>query len=164
MMHLHTNRYRGTAAMLLALCLLIPSLGVIISRSKQATPNEIKDAARFLNQHDPEGPSQIYAPGLLRNHIQAYVAGCPRFKLTGNPKIKHQLPPTPQTATPLSRDGVLAWTGWLRNIVTVDGLQVNWYGENPTKYTFVIQGNNGTSVPSDAQCVYQQDTVQIYQH
>lgn len=161
LMHERIRPYRSIVIAILITMFLLPSIVVVISRSVRAIPDDIKTAAIFLDQHDPTGPSRVHAPGLLRNHIQAYVSGCPRFTLSGNPKMTFRLPSPPDTPLALSRDNVFTWTAWLRNIIAIEGLQVSWYGDNPTHYIFVTQGGN--KAPQTGTCIYDSETVKIYQ-
>ena len=140
---------------------LAAALMVVVARSRMAATADVKEAATFLNQHDPYGPFLLHAPELERTRMQAYVTGCPRFVLSGSPKLVAYIPPLPWHAVMPSRHSVNAWTAWLRNIFQVDGLQVQWYGDVQRNYHVVIEGRG--EIPPHAQLRYENPTVQVYE-
>ncbi len=140
---------------------LMAAIMVVVARSRMAATVDIKDAARYLNHHDPYGPFLIHAPSPQRTRIQAYVTGSPRFTFSGEPKLAAAIPAPPWHARRPSRNSVGAWTAWLRNIFRFEGLHVEWYGDVQRNYHFTIEGLG--DIPVNAHLLYENDTVQIYQ-
>jgi len=156
---LKPTRYHFIPALLL-LGLLLPSGAVLLSRSRMAASAELKQAALFLNAHDPEGPFMLHAPMPARTRLQAYATGCPRFVLSGQPTLVTRLRPPPHQHNPFHQPGIQHWTAWLRHLIHVEGLQVEWYGNVQRHYHVTVEGLG--TVPPGAVRVFRNASVQIF--
>jgi len=106
---------------------------IIAVRSAQATPRRIYAAAVFLEEHDPDGPFVLDAPGMARSQIQGYVSGCPRFRLIahGPVRVRFNKPPAMRgDPVRIVRKSI----GWLRHLMVVTGVRAMLYGEAPVIY------------------------------
>ncbi len=139
---------------------LVP-LAIILHHSRLATPQEIKNAAMFLQQHDPAGPYQIQAPDPIRTRIQAYVSGCPRFTIStaDNPTLSLAAIASPPRLLPISGKTFSEWSAWLRQGIRIQGLQVAWYGDPLREYIICTD----KQVPPNADLIYTNPSVRIYQ-
>ncbi|MFU8779760.1 MAG: hypothetical protein ACNA71_01885 [Kiritimatiellia bacterium] len=151
---------RYVAAMLASI-LLVSAGAVVMQRSMQAATADVKAVAIFLNEHDPRGPFQIHAPEDIRTRVQAYVTGCPRFALSGTPQIHTSWPAPPPIQNVFSQNTVMQWTAWLRNIVTVQDLDVQWYGNVLRHYHLEVEGRG--NIPRNTRLIYQNKTVRLYE-
>jgi len=137
---------------------LCGALAILVNRSITATPPRIRAAARFLEQHDPEGPYRVVSPA-WQAQIQGYVSGCPRFTVrsTGNSHAYFAAPP------PLSRHPARLFRGlvaYSRHAFGVAGVNVAYYGRNPRYYFFTIDGAGRK--PADAVTIYNEDGIAIH--
>ena len=150
------------------------AVAIITQRAITATPHRIRAAALFLEQYDSSGPFQITS-SKWRTKIQGYVSGCPRFKITktGPVKAHIQRPPSFKVSTPRIRPSaplrdritqssqtLAAWTSYSRHIITVSGLSVSYYGENPRRYIFTITPEE--PAPANTIKIYDKDDVKIF--
>ncbi len=138
--------------------IIIGALAIIVQRSRIATPHRIRTAALFLEQYDPAGPFQITSKK-WRTKIQGYVSGCPRFKITktGSVKAYIQRPPSIK-GNPAQI--LAAWTSYSRHIITVSGLSLSYYGNNPRRYIFLIDQPNKT--PNGTVSIYKKNGIEIF--
>ena len=142
------------------LAITIPfTLATIIHRSLIAAPPALAHAAQFLDKFDPQGPFTVTAPGQARSRVQAYVSGCPRFNINTSTNLALRLaaPPT-LSGTPAER--VKQLITYLRGFLTIPEISASWYGTNPRRYFFVIDGK-GTH-PPDSQQIYNRDGIKIF--
>jgi hypothetical protein len=144
-----------------AVLTLAGAIGTVVHRSRIATPARLREAALFLEEHDPRGPFQVIAPGRARTQVQAYVSGCPRICVDSstNGAIRMAMPPRPPRAQS-ARDTLSNWVSYGRGFFTVSEVKTSWYGENPTAYYFVI-GTDGTA-PEGATQIYNAQDITIY--
>lgn len=139
---------------------LAAALTIIIQRSQLAATPELRRASQYLEQHEPEIPYQVQAPGIHRSRILAYVTGCARFTITptAQPRLTWNTPPQ---QFQLSPEGWSDITAWLRNIAHLDNLQVDMYASPARTYHFII--NNQGTAPANATLIYNQDNIQIHE-
>jgi hypothetical protein len=154
-------RWPARRPCILRLVAALTTLGALIvvgQRSFAAMPRDVRTAAMFLNQYDPQGPLMIEAPGINRRYMQAYVAGCPRFSITTvDTSVRIARPPAYHgDLHPFVQDMVK----YLRNFISLEDLQTDLYGVNPRLYYVVIDGT-GTR-PSATRRIYDRNGVQIY--
>jgi hypothetical protein len=135
------------------------AIAVVVQRSAAAAPAVVRRAAAAIQAHDPEGPFLVEAPGYARKWIQAYVDGCPRFRVLprGTPRVV--LAPRPPPADSL-RGAVRDWTAWARNAFVVEDLDVAWYGDARRTYHVTI-GDRG-EVPPNASLVAHERDFAVY--
>lgn len=151
-----TNRWAYGVALAAVSLTLLGSVAIVVNRSFGATPERIRQAAAFLEGHDPHGPFTLDAPGRTRQQMHAYVSGCPRFT------IHHAGPPTLRLLAPPAikgppRDVLLSWMTYLRDPFELSGIEMEWYGTNPKAYFVTVDGE-GTH-PEGAERLYEQDGV-----
>jgi hypothetical protein len=154
-------RWPARRPCILRLVAALTTLGALIvvgQRSFAAMPRDVRTAAMFLNQYDPQGPLMIEAPGINRRYMQAYVAGCPRFSITTvDTSVRIARPPAYHgDLHPFVQDMVK----YLRNFISLEDLQTDLYGVNPRLYYVVIDGT-GTR-PAATRRIYDRNGVQIY--
>lgn len=134
---------------------------ILVHRALPATPRPVREAARFLEQHDPLGPYEVVAPGMARARIQGYVSGCPRFSVeraeTSRLTLSRQRPPA-LLGPP--RDVHRDWTRYLRSLLSLSDTTTHWYGKSPRVYHIVINGES--AVPPEGKQLYDRNGVQIF--
>ncbi len=144
-------------------CFAVISLAAAITtvfiRSQIATSPELRRAAMFLEQHDPEGPFMVYAPGIARTRIQAYVSGCPRFNVKAGSASALQWPQIPPFNSNL-RNNIDLWVRWLRSLLALSDTDVQWYGSADREYFFIIDDQG--KAPEDATRIYEKDGISIW--
>lgn len=143
---------------IITIFIIIGALAIIIHRSITATPRRIRTAALFLEQYDPTGPFMITSNN-WRTKIQGYVSGCPRFKITKTDAIKIHIQRPPKLNQPPAKL-LAAITSYSRHIITVSGLSLSYYGENPRHYIFHI--NNPSQTPTGTIRIYNKDGIEIF--
>ena len=132
---------------------------IVVHRSASATPERVRAAAQFLESIDPLGPFVIDAPGGIRNQIQAYVSGCPRFDVArGSGARINVAPPPPIAGQP--RERFHAWTDYLRGVLSLADTEVDWYGRWPRHYIVTLSPPDQT--PPGTRLIYDRDGVRIY--
>jgi len=144
----------------LAIALTLAGALVIVGhRSATATPRRIRAVARFLDEHDPEGPFRILAPGDARQQIQGYVSGCPRFAIyrTGTPRLRINPPPALDGSP---RSWIAPWIAYTRHMFSITGVHCELYGMNPRFYYVVIDGNGAR--PRTGELLYDENGVRLY--
>ncbi len=140
---------------------IIAAITTVVVRSQIATSPELRRAAQFLEQHDPEGPFVVHSPGITRTRIQAYVSGCPRFKVrTGSASVV-QWPELPRFTCYLQQD-LDAGIQWLRRLLSLSDTETLWYGNVNREYYFIINGK-GKKAPANGDLIYDQDRILIFQ-
>ncbi|MBM4142474.1 MAG: hypothetical protein FJ225_02610 [Lentisphaerae bacterium] len=135
------------------------ALSVVVNRSLHATPRAVREAARFLERHDPQGPYRVVAAGLNRARIQAYVSGCPRMALQADPRGRVALAPLPPVRGD-PREALKAWIAALRHALSVSDAEIEWYGANPRTYWVVVDGNG--SAPPGSRPLFASGGVVVY--
>jgi len=138
---------------------MLGALTIVVHRSASATPPPVRAAARFLEAYDPEGPLMVKAPGMAAVQIQAYLSGCPRFKVFPPPGmgIKINRPPALRRNP---KKVFVDWITYLRTFLVVPGTRTLWYGESPRMYYITI--NRKGSPPKRCTRLYCEDGVEIY--
>lgn len=132
---------------------------IVAYRSATATPVRVREAARFLERHDPAGPFRIVAPGDARQQIQGYVSGCPRFDIRVVGPVRARVNPPPSLRG-RPRRVLAAWIAYTRHVFSVAGVECELYGNKPRYYHVVIDGK-GTR-PAGAKPLYDEDGVEVY--
>ena len=138
---------------------LLSACGIVTLRSLHATPASIRDIARCLQQHDPQGPFRIDAPDPIRTRIQAYVQGSPRFHYGAETHPRFRVRPPPKL---IQAPGRLFddWTAWLRNIFVVSGVDFARYGKSPVVYAIRARGTG--LPPPRSQSLYESGDIVLY--
>jgi len=155
------ERWPAWQSRILWLVVILTTSGTLVivgQRSFTAMSRDVRTAALFLNQYDPQGPLMIEAPGINRRYMQAYVAGCPRFSITAaDTSVRIARPPAYRgDLHQLVQDMVK----YLRNFMSLEDLRTDWYGVNPRLYYVVIDGTGMR--PGGTRCIYNHAKIQIY--
>lgn len=140
---------------------LLTGIVVIAHLSREATPEPVYQAARFLENHDPHGPYRIEAAGRTRTQIQGYVSGCPRFTVTPPSDATPRLRALPRLTGSLRRDyqhGI----NYLRAFVELPETATAWYGDSPRVYYVTGPGSAGPALPPNAVGLYSNAGVAVY--
>lgn len=131
-------RWPGTRILIGTLALL-GAVAIVSHRCLGATPRFVRRAAQFIERHDPEGPHLVEAPGRARYQIHAYVSGCPRFSINAADSHDVRVASLPRLHGSPS-DVVRSLITWLRGILSVQDLDVAWYGDIKRTYYVAIDG------------------------
>lgn len=150
----HRSRLTGPAT---AALLALGAFVIVGYRNLDATPHRIRDAALFLDAHDPAGPFRIVAPDRVQGRMQAYVRGCPRFNVVR----AAALPPSENSPVSFAspREFVSGLTARLRDIAEPPDLATDWYGQVRTVY-YVVVDDKGADSP-EGKLLYDRDGVRI---
>jgi hypothetical protein len=146
---------------ILAILTLSGALATIVHRSRIATSPALRQAALFLEHHNPRGPFRIVAPGRARTQVQAYVSGCPRICVSTSNTGTISMQPPPSIRNGTARETLSNWINYTRGLFTVSEIKTSWYGKNPMTYYFVINGE-GTA-PDSTREIYNHADVVIYE-
>lgn len=138
---------------------LAGSMTIVIWRSLDATPTAWRQAAFFLEQHDPEGPFMIHAPEKRRTRLQAYLSGCPRFEVRAQQQATVLIEPMPGISLSM-RENARGWGAWLRNLFRLSKTRTLWYGVPKHHYYFFDEDNQRDFHPDDK--IYHQNGIVIY--
>lgn len=117
----------------------LPALAIVINQMRDSPREDVYQAARFIERHDPRGPFRIEAPGAARHQIQAYVSGCPRFSVRTGAGAALQIQPLPPLSGNLARDARI-WIDTLRVALGLRESGTDWYGEGARVYYITIGG------------------------
>lgn len=153
------NLARATALPIAAI-LAAGALAIVLNRDMNATPRRIREAAVFLDRYDPNGPFRIVAPDRVQGRMQAYVRGCPRFRVgVAHAKAESGVRAFPSFRSP--RAFVAGVTAYLRNALEPSDLVTDWYGQPVAVYHVLVDGKGDT--PKDAALIYDRNGVKIFQ-
>ncbi len=153
--------WRTVVTRILLVLTLIGAVGIVANRSRIATPQDIKDAALFLEHHDPSGPFRIEAPGRVRTQVQAYASGCPRICVSAGTDFAVSLPSPPPFRNTPPRALLSQWASYCRSLLSVSEIKTSWYGDGSRTYYFVVD-RKGT-VPQEGKLIYDKDSIQIFE-
>jgi hypothetical protein len=136
-------------------------IAILVHRAMPATPRPVREAARFLEQHDPLGPYRVVAPGMARARIQGYVSGCPRFTVErgDGSRLGFARRPAPSLRG-APRAVYRNWIRYLRSTLALSETTTHWYGKSPCVYHVVIDGES--AAPPEGARLYDRDSVQVY--
>lgn len=146
---------------ILAILTLSGAIATIVHRSRIATSPALRQAALFLEHHNPRGPFRIVAPGRARTQVQAYVSGCPRLCVSSSNTGTISMQPPPPIKIGAARETLSNWVSYTRGLFTVSEIKTSWYGKNPMTYYFVIDGEG--SVPDATREIYNHKDVVIFE-
>ncbi len=138
-------------------------LGIVVlaHRAIPATPRRVREAARFLELHDPTGPYRVIAPGMARARIQGYVSGCPRFSVDRDEASRLAIARTPLPSfRNAPRDVYRDCVRYLRNSLALTETVTHWYGKSPRVYHVVIDGE--CAAPPEGTPLYDRNGVQVF--
>ena len=137
----------------------LTALIIVVHQSLDSPDESVYRAAQFLEQHDPQGPYRIEAPGRTRPRMQAYVSGCPRFTVEPGKDPELTLARPPKWTGKLSLDA-RHWIDYLRNMFDLRGSRTDWYGGGNKVYYVTIAGEG--TVPRDAKLLFTHGTVKVF--
>jgi hypothetical protein len=137
----------------------LTALIIVVNQSLDSPDEAVYRAAQFLEQHDPQGPYRIEAPGRTRPRMQAYVSGCPRFTVEPGKDPELTLARPPKWTGKLSLDA-RHWIDYLRNMFDLRGSRTDWYGGGNKVYYVTIAGEG--TVPGDAKLLFTHGTVKVF--
>ncbi len=152
--------WTATTGRIVALLAIVGAIGTVVHRSRIATPRDLRQAAMFLEQHDPEGPFRVVAPGRARTQVQAYVSGCPRICVSSSTNLSIRVP-SPPPPSGSARETLSAWATYGRGLFSIPELKTSWYGAGSRTYYFVID-KQGTA-PTEGSLIYDTADIQIYE-
>ena len=123
------------------------ALATVVNRNRDAVPRRVRDAARFLNTFDPDGPYMLQAPERVRTGIQAYVTGCPRPDFGSLAATRPRLAPFPSGSWRHPRRTLDRWIAYGRRGAQVpDAVPGAYYGLNPKIYRIVVDAPEDAAV------------------
>ena len=137
----------------------LTALIIVVNQSLDSPDESVYRAAQFLEQHDPQGPFRIEAPGRARTRMQAYVSGCPRFTVEPGKDPELAIARPPQRTGELSLD-TKRWIDYLRNLFDLRGSSTDWYGGGNKVYYITIAGEG--NIPQDAKLLFTHGTVKVF--
>jgi len=158
------NAYPSLRVPIIRLAIAVTAaLGIVIlvHRALPATPRRVREAARFLEKHDPLGPFRVIAPGMARLRIQGYVSGCARFNIERGGESRLSLvEKSPPSLLGTPRRVYRNWMSYLRSALALSETTTYWYGKSPRVYHVVIDGES--AAPPEGEQLYDRDGVQIF--
>lgn len=137
---------------------LVCALAVLVRQGIDSPSRAVVKAALFLEARDPLGPYRIEAPGATRTRMQAYVSGCPRFRVETSADARLTLGAPPPPSGRLKED-LHRWTSWLRGALQLSDAASDWYGTGPRVYYVRVNGEG--AAPAGAVPIYSEDGVTI---
>lgn len=132
---------------------------VVVRRSLNATPRRVRAAAVYIESLDPQGPFRIEGPGRTPGRMQAYVSGCPRFRVTRGESVGFAFRPLPPTHHDLRR-AFREWIRYLRAPFALHGVETSWYGDPDRVYRVRIDGQGPPSEGGTP--IYARDGVEVF--
>ncbi len=140
---------------------LVPAVGIIVHRSRTATPRRIREAARFLDTHDPKGPLVVVAPEgtRVRQQFQAYLRGARPTRSFAVRPLKLRMRPLPPIRLPLHAS-IKEWIAYLRRPFEWKGLEDVLAAEVPRIYFVAVDGIGPN--PPEPVPLYDREGIAIY--